>query len=136
MKIINNSALSHGSIHHILNLSSSILRGKVKVRCILVLGIVHARSLKREDATVRIYISHFPKLELIIYPAFLQLYNIGVINFATMHRANQGSRNKGGRVVRNKGLPLAARKLLVQQANKQVLLMVMGRYLIFFRFYC
>ena len=37
-----------------------------------------------------------------------------------MSRATQGPRSKGGRVIRNKGIPLAAKKALVLQANKQV----------------
>uniref|UniRef100_A0A2P2I266 N-alpha-acetyltransferase 40 n=1 Tax=Hirondellea gigas TaxID=1518452 RepID=A0A2P2I266_9CRUS len=36
-----------------------------------------------------------------------------------MDRANQGPRNKGRRVTRNKGPPIAARKLLVQKANQK-----------------
>ncbi|XP_018014899.1 N-alpha-acetyltransferase 40 isoform X2 [Hyalella azteca] len=35
-----------------------------------------------------------------------------------MSRSMQGPRNKGGRVQRNKGLPVAAKKMLVEKANK------------------
>ena len=54
--------------------------------------------------------------------SFLKFFADFFYSFFTviMDRASRGPRNKGGRINRNKGLPVAARKLLVEQANKKV----------------